>query len=120
MSDGDDPMAELRKKMAENPNFDPSSDPRLMEALENSVPAPIRELPLAVERLIVAFKDAMSGTEGVSDLDASSQLINNEQFISSPQSKWFQQGQPEETYSESVKKSLLSSLQKAHPEVKLE
>ncbi len=119
MSDAeDDPMAELRERMKNDPNFNPSSDPRMMEALENAIPKPLRDMPVATERLIVAFKDATQGVDALENLDEAAKMVGDEKMISSPQSKWFQQGMPAETYSKSTKASLLSALKKKHPEVK--
>ena len=113
----DDPIAELRKKMQSDPNFDPSKDPRMMEALESMIPQELRDMPMAVERLIVAFKDATSGVDAVTNIDEAAKMFGSESLISSPQSKWFQGGAQDETYSESSKKDLLQKLKAAHPEV---
>jgi hypothetical protein len=121
MSDAaEDPLKDLRERMASDPSFDPRSDPRMMEALESVLPESLREMPLALERLNVAFKNAMTGTEAVENLDESVKMFKDEKFISSPQSKWFREGAVTETFSETTKKNLLQSLQQQHPEVKAE
>ena len=121
MSDEEtDPLKDLRDRMASDPNFDPSSDPKFMEALEATLPEALREMPIAIERLNVSFKNAISGTDAVENLDEAVKVFKDEKFISSPQSKWFQAGSPDESYSESTKKSLLNSLLQKHPEVKAE
>jgi len=113
-----DPLKDLRDRMASDPNFDPTSDPKFMEALESTLPEALREMPIAIERLNVSFKNAISGTDAVENLDEAVKVFKDEKFISSPQSKWFQAGSPDESYSESTKKSLLNSLLQKHPEVK--
>lgn len=122
MSDAaeEDPFKDLREKMASDPNFDPSSDPKFMEALEATLPESLREMPIAIERLNVSFKNAISGTDSVENLDEAVKVFKDEKFISSPQSKWFQAGSPDESFSESTKKSLFNSLSQKHPEVKAE
>ena len=116
----DDPLEELKRKMKEDPNFDPSKDPRMAEALESMIPKELRDMPMAVERLIVAFKDATGGVDAVENLDDAAKMFGTENLISSPQSKWFQGGAADEGYSESNKKDLLQKLKAAHPEVPME
>lgn len=117
----DDPLEELKKKMKADPNFDPTKDPRMMEALESTIPKELRDMPMAVERLIVAFKDATSGVDAVDNIDDAAKMFGTENLISSPQSKWFQGGSKDEDgYSESNKKDLLQKLKAAHPEVPME
>ena len=82
---------------------------------EESIPSTVSDLPLAIERLAVAFKDSTTGPQAVEDLDQSAKMFPNEKFISSPQSKWFQQNSPDENYSEETKAKLLQSLQAAYP-----
>jgi hypothetical protein len=114
----DDPLAELRKKLKENPNFDYTKDPKMMEALESAIPQELRDMPMAIERLVVAFKDATSGVDSVANLDDAAKMFGSESLISSPQSTWFKEGaKMDETYSESTKKDLLQKLKSDYPQV---
>ena len=119
-SSEEDPLEELKRRMQQDPNFNPATDPRMAEALEAAVPSELRDIPLAVERLIVAFRDATTGVDAVENLDESAKMFTDEKFISTPQSKWFKEGAPKEEYSSSTKSSLRDKLTRNHPEVKLE
>jgi hypothetical protein len=120
---GADPLDAIRARMASDPSFDPLKDPQTMQILESKIPTEMRDASISVERARVAFKDASEGTAAVADLDAAAAKFgNNQGLISSPQSAWFKNGQPNETngaFNEAKKQDLFNKLKSQYPEVPL-
>jgi hypothetical protein len=115
----DDPMAAVRAKMAD-PNYDPMKDPEALRQIENMIPSELRDISNSLARLEVSFKDATSGPDAVDNLDSRAKdFPNKSELISSPQSKWFKDGQPtdEVPFSQSKKDELFNKLRKEYPEV---
>ena len=122
MSDSADPLAAIRAKMASDPSYDPLKDPDAIRQIENIIPTPLRDISNAIARLQVAFKDSTTGTEAVDDLDARAKEIpNKRELISSPQSTWFKQSNPDEEipFSKAKLQELQEKLRKEFPEVPL-
>ena len=117
-----DPLDAIRARMASDPNFDPLKDPQTMQILESKIPPELRDASNSVERLRVALKDAVEGTDAISDLDAAAAKFGAEGLISSPQSTWFKENQPNEkdgAFSEAKKQELFNKLKGEYPEVPL-
>eukprot|EP01041_Mallomonas_annulata_P007828 gene7828-16008_t len=115
----DDALKAIREKMAADPSYNPMSDPQAVQIIESMIPDTMRELPNAIERVNVAFKDATTGQDAVGDVDTLSSVMSKEDAISSPQSKWFKEKFPEDTpaYSESQKDDLLKKARAKFPDV---
>eukprot|EP00607_Mallomonas_marina_P005961 CAMPEP_0182427458 /NCGR_PEP_ID=MMETSP1167-20130531/17211_1 /TAXON_ID=2988 /ORGANISM="Mallomonas Sp, Strain CCMP3275" /LENGTH=108 /DNA_ID=CAMNT_0024609703 /DNA_START=196 /DNA_END=522 /DNA_ORIENTATION=+ len=105
--------------MAADPNYNPMNDPAAVASIESMIPDSLRDMPNAIERLKVAFKDAIEGSEAVSDLDSLPSVLTKEEAISSPQSKWFKEKYPDSdpAFSDSAKEDLLQKVKSEHPEV---
>jgi hypothetical protein len=74
-------------------NYDPLTDPEATAIIEGMVSPEIRELPNAIDRLMVAFTDATTGAEAVEDLDAAAATFPPEELWSSaPSSDWGKSG----------------------------
>lgn len=118
-----DPMSEIRAKMAADPNYNPLQDPQAMQVLESQIPAELKELPNALERLRVAFKDATSGPNAVPDLNAAAASWTGPKtdLISSPTSDWMKNNMPNEnpSFDEQTKKDLYEKVKSANPDVPL-
>lgn len=122
-----DPLDAIRAKMASDPSYNPMQDQQAMQILESKIPSEVRDVSNAVERLRVAIKDATEGTDAINDLDGSAAKFGGQGeggagLISSPQSAWFKEGQPNEkdgSFSQSRKDELMAKLKSAYPEVPL-
>lgn len=118
MSDASDPLGPIRAKMAADPNYNPMADPQAMSVIESLIPAEMREFPNSMERVKVAFKDATSGADSVTNLDSTAETFANKQeLISSPQSQWFKSGMPNSDYSKDKADELLKKLKSEFPDV---
>mmetsp|Transcript_15394 Transcript_15394/g.14759 ORF Transcript_15394/g.14759 Transcript_15394/m.14759 type:complete len:162 (-) Transcript_15394:231-716(-) len=127
MSDegGPDPMQAIRDRMAQDPSFDPLQDPQTMQELENMIPGEYREFANAMERLKVAFDDATAGVDGLENLDDLASVAADTkiaELLSSPQSKYFQDGAQDEQipFDGEATKDLLADVQRDFPEVPME
>ena len=116
-----DPLEEIRAKMKSQPGYNPMQDPQAMQVLEGMIPAELKEIPNAVERLKVAMKDATTGTNAVPDLDkvAADFKGPKKDLISTPTSQWMKDGMPNDnpSFSESKKADLKAKVKAAFPEV---
>ena len=116
-----DPLEEIRAKVKADPSYNPMQDPQAMQVLESMIPAEIKEIPNAVERLKVAIKDASSGPNAVVDLDkvASDFKGPKSDLISTPTSKWMKDGLPNDnpSFSEATKNDLKQKVKAANPDV---
>jgi len=115
-----DPMAAIRAKMAQDPNYDPMKDPEAMQTLEQMIPPEMREIPNSVERLKVAFTDATSGPDSktLSELESIAASFDTKELIQSPNSEWFKNGMPDgEATDEAKLQSLYDELKAANPDV---
>jgi hypothetical protein len=60
------------------------------------IPQEFKEFGTGIQRLKVAFKDAVSGPDaGSSDLDQVAKDVGTSNMISSPTSQWFKSGCPD-------------------------
>lgn len=118
MAEGD-AIDAIRAKMQADPNYNPMTDPSAAAALESLVPDYLKEIPNAIERLNVAFKDATSGADAISDIDSvAASFSNKRDLISSPQSDFFTQGMKTEgSVDEGEVEKLLQRLKQQYPEV---
>ena len=108
----------IRAKMAADPNYNPMADPQAMQVIDSLIPATMREFPNAIDRLKVAFQDATTGADAVSDLDAAAATFSNKQeLISSPQSKWIKNGMQSTDFSKSRLDELYSKVRQEFPDV---
>ena len=116
-----DPLEEIRAKAKADPNYNPMQDPQAMQVLESMIPAEIKEIPNAVERLKVAIKDSSSGPNAVADLNkvAADFTGPKSDLISTPTSAWMKAGMPNEnpSFSESLKNELKQKVKSANPDV---
>lgn len=98
---GPDVWEPIRRRMKEDPSYDPLKDPEAMQQMQNALPTEFREFGNAMERLKVAFADAKGGVDGLDDLDVlakTAAALPVSERLSSPQSKFFKEGakKPEE------------------------
>ena len=106
----------LKTKMSD-PSYNPATDPDYSRLMSSLVPTELRDISGALERLKVAFKDATTGVDAVTDLDnIAAQFSDKKDVISSPTSKWMKSGFPDEPASESKLSDLLTKLKKDFPE----
>ena len=116
-----DPLEEIRAKMKSQPGYNPMQDPQAMQVLEGMIPAELKEIPNAVERLKVAMKDATTGANAVPDLDkvASDFKGPKKDLISAPTSQWMKDGMGNDnpSFSASKKADLKAKVKAAFPEV---
>lgn len=125
MAEGN-PLDELRAKMKANPNYNPMTDPQAASMLDSMIPDYLKELPNAMERLSVAFKDATTGTDAIGDIDKVAESFENKrELISSPQSEFFSSGMqaPSGGSDEDVAaeiEGLIDKLRQQYPEVPFE
>ena len=111
----EDPLDAIRAKVAADPSYNPMADPEAMKVLESYIPDALREIPNAINRLKVSYKDNTQGE--MSSLNAAVKDLDFENKISSPTSKWFQNGRPNPGFSASKKKELFEAVlkEKAKP-----
>jgi hypothetical protein len=120
------PLDEIKAKMKANPNYNPMTDPQAAAALDLMIPDYLKELPNAMERLSVAFKDATTGADAIGDIDKVAESFENKrELISSPQSEFFRSGMqaPSGGSGDDVAaeiESLVSKLRQQYPEVPFE
>mmetsp|Transcript_85413 Transcript_85413/g.167133 ORF Transcript_85413/g.167133 Transcript_85413/m.167133 type:complete len:160 (-) Transcript_85413:14-493(-) len=119
----EDAIASLRAKMEADPNYNPMTDPQAASLIDEILPDYLKELPHAIERLSVAFKDATTGPDAAEDIDAIAASVPNKlELISSPQSDFFKNGmkldgdEPDSSELESA----LQSLRQKYPQVPIE
>lgn len=113
-----DPALEaIKAKYRSNPNYNPLTDPEAAPIIENLIPSEVRDFTNALERFRIALEDATSGPDAVGDIDESSKQFDKKDLISSPQSKWFKEGRPNEDYSQSKADEAIEKLKKKYPEV---
>jgi hypothetical protein len=116
----DDPLGEIRAKMQADPNYNPMTDPSATAALDAILPDYLKEIPNAIERLNVAFKDATSSANALNDLDAAvSSFSDKRELISSPQSDLFSEAGRKPPDSGEVER-LIKQLRQQFPEVPYE
>lgn len=119
-SPADDPLAAIRAKMQENPNYNPLTDPEAAAALETLVPDHMKEIPNAIERLKAAFQDATTGANAIADLDAvAAGITNKRDLISSPQSDLFSRENKKGPDPTEVQR-LIDKLRQQYPEIPYE
>lgn len=112
----------FRKRLKDDPNFDPFEDETAYHAILSAAPDDVREFILSLDNLEQHILDATEGPDKIDNFDQvfknSSIQISNEQ----PQSKWFQAGKPppEVDDDESLQelKSIIEDLQKSYPNIK--
>jgi len=123
MSDaGENPAIDaIRQKMAADKDYNPMADPQAMQVLESLIPQEMKDIPNAIERLKVAFKDATEGTDALADIDgAAAGFTDKKSLISTPTSDWMKGGMSPAGYDESKKNELKDKVQKANPGVPME
>jgi hypothetical protein len=89
------------------------------------IPSEYREFANAMERLKVAFGDATSGVDSLENLDDLAGIAADTkiaELLSSPQSKYFQDGAQDEEipFDGEATKDLLADVQRDFPEVPME
>lgn len=107
----------IREKMAADPSYNPMADPQAMQVIDSMIPDAMREVPNAIERLKVAFKDATSGQDSVSDINSLPSTMSMSEAISSPQSKWFKEKFPVDAFNQAEKDDLKKKIKAKYPEV---
>lgn len=122
MSSAEDPLDAIRAKVAADPSYNPMQDPQAMQALQDSLPQELKDVPTAIQRLKVAFEDATGGVDKIGDLDSALNDINLKDLISSPTSKWLREGMPKDDppFSKSRLNELKEELSQKYPQVPFE
>lgn len=108
----------LKAKMSQ-PGYNPQQDPEYQSLMAQALPADLRDINGAIERLSVAFKDATSGVDAVTvDLDSIAATFDKKELISSPTSDWAKGGFVEDgtPYSASREEELYQKMKAKYPE----